>query len=215
MSDAPVRTRVGLLGGAFNPPHAGHLRLAELALHHLGLQEVRFIPTARSPHKVSAGPAGEVRLALLQAALQDTGLPFRTDPVELVRGGVSYTVDTLEALAEAEPGCAWIWLVGSDQLSGLLGWRNLDRILGLASLAVSLRPGHPGQLPEPLQPRLREAWSGLPGEIVSLPGTELDLASRVIRADLASRRPAEGLSLQVRDAIQRGNLYRNGSEESE
>jgi nicotinate-nucleotide adenylyltransferase len=200
--------RIGILGGAFNPPHQGHLRLAELALQHLGLACVRFIPTAQSPHKPAVGPSGEARLALLRAALEATGQPFEADPIEVERGGRSYTADTLEALHQREPGTTWILLLGSDQLPGLPSWRNLSRILELASLAVAPRPGWEAEAIPGLEARLRASWSGSPGEVVWLPGTELDLASRTLREALAQGRILEGLPIQVRDAIQRQNLYR-------
>lgn len=207
--------RVGVLGGAFNPPHLGHLRLAELAWRDLGLDEVRFIPTALSPHKPTEGTGGDDRLALLEAALAAVSGPFVADPLELERGGVSWTVDTLERLAAAHPGTAWIVLTGSDQLPGLPRWHRLERLLELASLAVALRPGHPQEAPEPLASRLRSAWSGAPGELVWLPGTDLDLASRALRETLSRGLPPEGLAPQVRDAIARRNLYAHKTGESE
>lgn len=199
--------RVGLLGGAFNPLHLGHLRLAELALEHLSLDEVRFIPTFTSPHKPTEGPPGEVRLKLLEEALESSKHPFRVERIEIDRGGTSYTVDTLEALHEREPEGAWIFLVGSDQLAILPSWRRLERILELASLAVAPRPGFGTELPRTLTFRKREQWSGNPGEILFLPGTDLDLASSRIRRNL-SEGMAEGLPLQVLHAIQRKKLYR-------
>ncbi len=207
MSAEQATRRVGLLGGAFNPPHLGHLRLAALGLEHLSLDELRFVPTAVSPHKPAAGEAA-IRLRLLEAALEGLSGPCRVELLELERGGTSYTVDTLEALAAREPGTAWIWLMGGDQLEGFAAWRNAPRILELASLAVASRPGWAGTLPELLAGRARAAWSGLPGELVWLPSTELDLSSSELREDLAAGRSPEGLPIQVRAAIARENLYR-------
>jgi nicotinate-nucleotide adenylyltransferase len=202
--------RVGLLGGAFNPLHNGHLRLAELALRHLGLEEVRFIPTALSPHKPTpAGPGPEARLRLLEEALGATGRPFRVEALEVERGGASYTVDTLEALHRREPGCAWIFLMGTDQMAAFGAWRRPERILELASLAVTPRPGFPDPQPPPiLAARLRDRWSGRPGEWVWLPGTGLELASTDLREDLRRGGLPEGLPPQVTAAILRENHYR-------
>lgn len=205
--------RVGILGGAFNPPHAGHLRLAELALEHLQLDEVRFVPTAASPHKLTLGPEGNVRLELLQAALASTGKPFVADDMEVRRGGVSYTVDTLERLVEAEPETAWIWLMGSDQLPGLSGWRQLSRILELASLGIAHRPGFSLDVPAPLADRLDVRWAGVPGQLVVLPCTYLDLASSVLRQSLEDGNTPEGIPIQVRDVIRRESLYRGSSKQ--
>lgn len=206
--------RIGLLGGAFNPPHLGHLKLAELALQHLGLDELRFMPTAVSPHKPSVeGPDPGSRLALLEAALKGFPGPVRIERAELERGGTSYCSDTLEVLAEREPQGEWILVLGSDQLPGLPKWNRFARVMELASVAVAPRPGFPEELPEPLKDCERPRWSGAPGEIVWLPGTELPYASSGLRQRLGrmlDRTAAvEGLSPQVMAAITAENHYRN------
>jgi len=190
-------------------PHMGHLKLAELSLEALGLDEVRFIPNAAPPHKADNSPQGAVRLRLLEAALAATGLPFRVSALEVDRGGLSYTVDTLETLAAQEPGQAWIFLMGSDQLPGFPSWKRAERILELASLAVAPRPGHDvTHLPALLEARVKPSWSGAPGELIWLPGTELPLASRELREDLARGKTPDGLPPQVIAAILRENQYR-------
>jgi len=203
--------RVGLLGGAFNPPHQGHLKLARLALAHLELDELRFVPTAISPHKADpGGPGAEARLRLLSLALEGVDPRCRIDPLEVVRGGTSYTVDTLETLCDREPGTAWILIMGSDQLPGLPRWRRPERIFELASVAVALRPGAPFQAPDLPGLHVTVAWSGRPGELVALPATELDLASSDLREHLhvtPDEAPA-GLPPQVLRTIRSENLYR-------
>ena len=203
--------RVGLLGGAFNPPHHGHLKLARLALDHLGLDELRFVPTAVSPHKPDpGGPAAGARLHLLEAALRAFDPRCRVEALEVERGGTSYTVDTLEALAAREPETAWILVMGSDQLAGFPTWRGPERIVELAALAVGQRPGAPAALPPVRGLRTVAAWSGRPGELVWLPSTETDLASTDLRQRLAAD-PAhdpEGIPSQVMAAIRAENLYR-------
>jgi len=200
--------RVGLLGGTFNPPHLGHLKLAELALEALELDQVRFIPTASPPHKPlpPGDPDGATRIRLLGAALAECGRPFQVEPLEVERGGTSYTVDTLEALAAREPGNRWIFLMGSDQLAGFSAWRRPGRILELASLAVAPRPGCPA--PDGiLAGRARPAWSGAPGELVWLPGTGLDLASSELREELGRGGTPDGIPPQVMNAILRERQY--------
>jgi nicotinate-nucleotide adenylyltransferase len=203
--------RVGLLGGAFNPPHLGHLRLARLALDHLALDELRFVPTALSPHKPDpGGPDGPTRLRLLVEALDGFDLRCRIEPLELERGGTSYTVDTLEALSEHEPGAAWILVMGSDQLQGLDRWRRVERLFELASVAVALRPGTSSLVPALPAARPTSSWSGEPGELVTLPGTDLDLASTDLRDRLQAspRVDPGGLPPQVLGTIRSENLYR-------
>lgn len=200
--------RIGLLGGTFNPPHRAHLKLAELAWAHLNLDELRFVPTALSPHKAEASVEGLTRLRLLALALEDSPDGWWVEPLEVQRGGISYTVDTLEALAQREPEHQWILLLGSDQLATLSTWRRLERVLTLASVAVALRPGHPESLPSGLSLTEKSAWTGGPGELIWLPSTQLALASSEIREDLARGKKPEGVASQVEAAIERENLYR-------
>jgi nicotinate-nucleotide adenylyltransferase len=206
--------RVGLLGGTFNPPHRGHLKLAELALEALGLDQVRFVPTAAPPHKQlpSGDPDGPARVRLLREALAASGHPFSVESLEVDRGGTSFTVDTLELLARREPGCCWIFLMGSDQLPGFPRWRRVERILELASVAVAPRPGVPAgdraAMPDLLAGRVKPRWSGAPGEAIWLPSTELDLASTHLRAELGMGRIPDGIPVEVMAAILREKQYR-------
>lgn len=202
--------RVGLLGGAFNPPHEAHLQLARLALAHLGLDELRFVPTARSPHKPTPGDITDAqRLALLAAAMEGLDPRARIERLELERGGTSYTADTLETLSAREPDAGWILVLGSDQLPGLPRWRRAEAVFRLASIAVAERPGMPFdlELPGSLPLRLVTRWSGAPGELTRLPSTELELASSALRDDLRHNRAMEGLPAPVAQMIRAENLY--------
>lgn len=200
--------RIGLLGGAFNPPHEGHLKLARLALSQLELDELRFVPTARSPHKPTPGDiTDDQRLALLEAALAGLDPRVRIERLELERGGTSYTADTLEALSAREPDAGWILVLGSDQLPGLPRWRRAEEVFRLASLAVAERPGQPIELPADLRLQAAARWSGAPGELVRLPSTELDLASSSMRNDLRHNRATDGLPEAVARLIGAENLY--------
>lgn len=198
--------RVGLLGGSFDPPHQGHLKLAELAWAHLGLDELRFVPAAQNPDKPGTLPPA-LRRTLLESAL--AGRPWRIEPVELERPGPSFTVDTLETLSAREPGNAWILILGSDRLEGLGAWKSPARLLELAALAVTPRPGAPFRLPAGLRLKETETWSGAPGELIRLPSSGLELASSAIRERLRSGLDPEGVPSQVEAAIQRENLYRS------
>lgn len=198
--------RVGLLGGTFNPPHAGHLRLAELACERLALDELRFVPAARSPFKAEGGPSPDVRVRLLKALLGDR--PWPIEPYELDRGGTSYTVDTLEFLASRAPGNAWILLLGFDQVADFAAWHRPERIWELASIALAGRPGSEQELPAELQARVVPDWSGRPGELLLLPSTGLALSSSALREQLGRGETPAGLPPQVLAAIQAENLYR-------
>ena len=106
--------KIGLLGGSFDPVHLGHLLVARAAREELGLDRVCFIPAAQSPFKPAATPApAPERLRLLRLALAgETGTEI--DDLEIRRGGVSYTVDTLRHYAEKYPGAEFFYIIGAD-----------------------------------------------------------------------------------------------------
>ena len=131
----------GLFGGSFDPIHHGHLIAARSALEQLGLDEVRFMPAHEQPFKVGrhqAGPAHRARMVELAI----TGAPgFRLERAELDRAGPSFTVDTLRALAAAEPDTEWVLLLGEDAARDLPSWRDPGAVASLARIAVFARPG--------------------------------------------------------------------------
>ena len=140
-ADAGGAARVGVLGGTFDPPHIGHLRVAEAARDTLGLDRVLWVPAATNPLKQGRPqtPAAH-RLAMVRLATADHEA-FEVSDLEVAREGVSYTVDTLRALRDARPGLAWTLLVGGDSLASFARWREPEAILDLAALAVYPRPG--------------------------------------------------------------------------
>lgn len=132
--------RVGFYGGAFNPPHIGHINGAKYALDALQLTKLYLIPTCESPHKMlpSDSPTPEQRLKMLDVAV--TGLDgLKVSDIEIRRGGVSYTYETMEHLAGEFPDCERVLLMGTDMFLSFLSWRNPDRILKTVSLAVMCR----------------------------------------------------------------------------
>jgi nicotinate-nucleotide adenylyltransferase len=132
--------RVGLFGGSFDPVHAAHVALAEAALAELRLDQVRWIPAGQPWQKERAVTPAVHREAMLRLAIQHEAR-FVLDRIELDRAGPSYTLDTVQALAAAQPGTQWFLLIGQDQYQGLHTWRNWQTLLGLVVLAVANRPG--------------------------------------------------------------------------
>jgi len=129
---------IGCFGGTFNPPHIGHLILARECLWQRGFDEVRLIVSARPPHRDAPAVDPETRFAMVQRAVAgQSGLV--ASRVELDRPGPSYTVQTLEALTAGEPGTAFTWIIGADQLLAFDRWHEPERILQLARLAVVAR----------------------------------------------------------------------------
>jgi len=134
-----VSGRVGVLGGTFDPPHIGHLVVAQDALEHLELDRLIVIPAARPPHRAAVLDA-DTRLELVSEAFRGDERIAVSD-VELRRAGPSWTVDTLEwAWRELAPEVLYL-IVGADQLRSFADWREPQRILELARLAVMTRPG--------------------------------------------------------------------------
>ena len=129
--------RIGVFGGSFDPVHLGHLLAAECCREQAGLDRVLFVPAATPPHKRdrTLAPA-EDRLAMLRLATGGHDA-FEVDPLEIDRGGVSWTVDTLAALAASRPGAELRLVLGPDALADLPTWREPERIVSLAEpLAV-------------------------------------------------------------------------------
>ena len=140
MADAPG-VGIGVLGSAFNPPHLGHLALAQEALWQLGLSEVILVPTGVAPHKrIADDPGRELRLAMTRLAAADDSR-FSVSTLEVEREGPSYTYETLERLAEEKGDRELVFVMGADAAVGLESWREPQRVVELARLAVARRAG--------------------------------------------------------------------------
>jgi nicotinate-nucleotide adenylyltransferase len=133
--------RLGIFGGTFDPPHVGHLIVAEDAVAALRLDRVVFVPAGRHPLKGAGVEAPEsTRLRMIEAATAGNEL-FRVDDRELRRQGPSFTVDTLAEIAAENPDAELFLLVGSDILAELDRWRGVDEIARLAVVTVMSRAG--------------------------------------------------------------------------
>jgi nicotinate-nucleotide adenylyltransferase len=131
---------VGVLGSAFNPPHLGHLALAQEALWQLDLDRVLFVPTGQAPHKrILDDPGRELRLAMTRLAATDDER-FVVSTLEIERDGPSYTYETLEQLA-GQGDDNLVFVMGADAAVGLESWRNPERVVELAKLAIARRAG--------------------------------------------------------------------------
>jgi nicotinate-nucleotide adenylyltransferase len=135
------RLGIGVLGSAFNPPHLGHLALAQEALWQLGLAEVVLVPTGEAPHKrIVDDPGRELRLTMTRLAAADDSR-FSVSTLEVERDGPSYTYETLELLAKERDDTELVFVMGADAAVGLESWRNPERVVELARLAVARRAG--------------------------------------------------------------------------
>jgi nicotinate-nucleotide adenylyltransferase len=135
--------RLGIFGGSFDPIHYGHLLLAESCREQCGLDEVWFVPAAVPPHKRNRELTASVkRVEMLQLALAGHE-HFRVSTVEVGRGGVSFTVDTLSELRRQRPHDEFFLLMGADSLQDLATWRDPQRICELAIPVAVRRAGSP------------------------------------------------------------------------
>ena len=131
---------MGIFGGTFDPIHYGHLRSAFELLQALDLGEIRFIPSAQPPHRDSTSAAPELRLRMVEVAVEGQA-GFTVDDLEFRRDGPSYSVDTLEALRAEHAETSLCLIVGMDAYLGLTSWHRWDEILDLAHIVVAHRPG--------------------------------------------------------------------------
>ena len=184
-----MRGKVGLFGGAFNPIHVGHLRVAEEALRQFGLDRVLFIPTARPPHKEVDVPA-ELRFRMVELAI--AGHPgFEVSRAEMDTEGPAYTVDTVRKMLKLYPqGVAYI--IGADAFLGLPSWKDADELIQLCPFIIAPRRGiDPEELRRPPLDR---------AEIHLIPMEPVEISSSEIRRRYREGLPVEGL---VPEAVDR------------
>ena len=128
--------RVGILGGAFNPPHIGHLVCAQESLIQLELESVLFVPVGEAPHReLENDPGPETRLEMVELAIEDDDR-FAGSRMEIDRDGPSYTSDTLRELHAAQPDDEHVLILGGDQAAALPEWHEPEQVLELAQVAV-------------------------------------------------------------------------------
>ncbi len=179
----------GILGGTFDPIHMGHLTVAEHVREALDLAGVLFVPAAESPFKSERATSPAVhRVAMVELALKGNDA-FRVSRMELERSAPSYTVDTLESLHAEGRICGAglpdpVLILSAETLSGLVDWRQPDRLLELCRVAVVPRLDH--GTPDPAW--LKEHFPGHFGRFHFLDGPRLDHSSSTMRKRVASGR---------------------------
>jgi nicotinate-nucleotide adenylyltransferase len=192
--------RIGVFGGTFDPPHVGHLLAAVDAFEALSLDKLLFVPAALQPLKSSApasAPA-EDRLEMVRCTVGDDPR-FEVSAVEIQRGGLSYTVDTLEALAVQHPGAALFLILGMDAFSALDRWKSPERIRELATIAVLSR-----------EKTGREAEIGAMKGVTLVGMRRIDVSSSEIRGRLRDGKSIRGFVTEsVERYIATADLYRS------
>jgi nicotinate-nucleotide adenylyltransferase len=199
--------RIGVFGGTFNPPHLGHLVCSQEALLQLELERVLLVPTSTPPHKfVGDDPGPGHRLEMCRAAIAGDDR-LQTCDLEVVRGGTSYTVDTLEELKRRAPDSELFLILGGDVAAGLPGWRDPERVLALARPALATRSGTPPAAVSAALERVPGGDSACPFEMPTI-----EVSSTMIRERVAARQPIRYLVPDgVAAYIQDHGLYRSDS----
>ncbi len=189
--------KIGILGGTFNPPHIGHLIIANEVKQSLGLDEVRLMPTAVPPHKTAPNDAtAEQRLQMVELAVKAIkGLTISAFEVE--RGGVSYTFDTMKQLIEIEPGIKFYFIIGGDMIDLLPEWHRIEELVTLVNFVGVGRPGTIGTTDFPIN-------------MVDIP--QIELSSTLIRHRFSENDSVQFLiPSEVEAFIRKEGLYGSGT----
>ncbi len=179
--------RIGILGGTFDPPHIGHLVIAQEALVSLHLDQVLFAPTSNPPHKPKADLTPiQDRLEMVRLAIASSP-KFGLSRIDADREGPTYTVDTLRLLRRNLGQEAGVYFImGSDSLANILTWRSPEQLIRLCRLAVFMRPGYSVNMDD-----LEKHLPGLRRRVDLIPAPALEVAAsdlqRRVRAGLPIR----------------------------
>jgi nicotinate-nucleotide adenylyltransferase len=173
--------RIGLFGGAFNPPHVGHLVIAQEAHAQLDLEVVVWVPVGRAPHReIPQDPGSEVRFQMCDYATA-VDERFGLSRIEIDRDGPSYTADTLRELRERSPDDELVLILGSDQAAALPEWHQPEEVMRLAAIAVAERTGSD-------RARVEEAIGGQV-DLTFFEMPRIDVSSTMVRERAASGQP--------------------------
>jgi len=199
--------RLGLFGGTFDPPHFGHLIVAQDAAERLSLDRLLFVVAALPPHKLGEDLApSELRLQMVREAVARNSLLGVSD-VELTREGPSYSVDTLRHYRSELPEAELIFLIGADQLAEFHEWQEPEAVGQLATLVAVARKGvYPQEVPPLDMPH------GIRVEFKQIEVTRVDISSTEIRERVRSGRSIQYMvPREVRTIIESNRLYQDGS----
>jgi len=200
---------IGIFGGTFDPIHNGHLHIARSVLSLLNLQQMQFVPCARPVHRDSPRATAEQRCAMIELAIADEPR-MRLNRLEIERGGLSYTVDSLRELHRSGE-TSLVLLLGADAFNGFSSWKAPAEILELANLAVCIRPTvevDPELYAGARVDSAEALAASAAGAILLLEVDAPDCSSSSLRATIGAGRPSPCLPAEVADYIDKQHLYR-------
>jgi len=189
------RRRVGMFGGAFDPPHAAHVALARAAIEQLGLDELRVLPTGQAWHKARDLSAGAHRLAMAHLAFGEVPRAV-VDERELRRPGPTYTVDTLRELQREFPGAELVLVIGADQAEALHSWRESADIPSLATIAIAERT-RPAEAPVPFNATHIPGGRWAPVELAPMPVSATAVRQKVAAGEGIAHLVPEGVARYI------------------
>ncbi|GBF31965.1 nicotinate-nucleotide adenylyltransferase [Desulfocucumis palustris] len=199
-------SKIGIMGGTFDPIHYGHLVAAEGARHHFSLDKVIFVPAARPPHKTDrtiSDPGHRLKMTSLAVA---SNPHFEVSDLEVERQGLSYTIDTVRTVAGTYGGAKIYFITGADAVLEILTWHRVDELLKLAVFIAATRPGY--RL-EALAGRLKDIIHSVRGCIATMEVPALAISSTDIRRRVNEGRPIKYLLPEpVEEYIISRRLYR-------
>jgi len=194
--DIQPKRRVGILGGTFNPPHIGHLIIADQVRHQLGLEKIYFMPSANPPHQDEKKAIdAKHRLRMVELAIEDNTF-FDVEKSEIDRGGKSYTYDTLVKLKEEHPDTEYYFIIGGDMVEYLPKWYKIEALSQLVEFVGVDRPGYPIISPYSI------IWVDVPS---------MDISSTSLRKNLKMNCPVNYLIPEkTLNYIRQEGLYQDG-----
>jgi len=184
--------RIGILGGTFDPPHNGHLLIAEQVRTNFGLDQIWFMPANIPPHKQKTSTSNQARADMLKLATSSNDF-FEVELGELHREGISYTVDTMHILQQQHPQEAFYFIIGADMIENLPYWHHIDELFQIVDFIGVQRPG-------------ASVKTDYPIELVDVPA--FGVSSSLIRERIRQRQSVKYLLPDaVIDYIREHHLY--------
>lgn len=192
--------RLAIFGGSFDPPHLGHLIAATDAFEQLSLDRIILVPTATQPLKIGRVVAGAEQRVAMSRLLVERDPRFEVSTLEVERGGLSFTIDTLAHFAELHPAAERYLLLGADVLASFGQWREPERVLQLARLVLLERQS---------DVRVATPDMRMGADVIRLPTRRIDISSTEIRERVRTGRTIRGFVTEAVAAyIERAGLYR-------
>lgn len=199
--------KIGVYGGAFNPPHLGHIKAAETVIDQMGLDLVVFIPTGDPPHKQLSQNAPKARDRVEMLTLATQGLPARISDIELARQGVSYSVDTLEGLSQMYPDDELYLLMGTDMFLSFEGWKSPERICSMCRIVAFYREKNDYKLEQRIYNQADTLRSTYDAQIEFVHNDFIEISSTDLRRLFIFGGADAYLDQKVADYIYKNGLY--------